>query len=388
MPSRDEITWTDLIRAFGDHGVIEQARNIFDRMPRWDVVAATCLLTANAQAGHLKCLKCLFDSLPRRDIVSWNATLAGYRSNGCVAESMELLARMPQHNALSCTAAIAACAENHRLDDARVLFDRMPFATALASTILVSSYAQAGRIDDSKSVFDRLEARTVVPHSSVVSWTAMVVACAEGGQLDRAEQAFRSMPARDIDSAIAAWTSMVTAYARAGRVDLAKELFDRSRVPSPVLCNAMIAAYAQNGHHREVFQGLVEMSLRGIRADTITFVLLLMACSHRGLADKSRDFFVAMVADYGVAPCSEHYNCVVDALGRSGRVLEAEDLVAAMPILPHSTACRSLLGACRIHGEMEMGQRAARGVIGLEESSGVSSDFVLLSNIYSALHWQ
>ncbi|EFJ11091.1 hypothetical protein SELMODRAFT_126772 [Selaginella moellendorffii] len=380
MPFATALASTILVSSYAQAGRIDDSKSVFDRLEARTVVSWNAIFNAYIHTGRFADAKRAFDRMPARDAISWNAMIAGYSQYGFLEEcrARSAVDRMPGHNVSTWNAIITGYALAGDPIQAKAIFDAMRRRNSFSWSALLQSSSHD--LDLSRALFDR------IPVKDAASWNAIIFSHARLGHLDRAKALFDSMPGED--SVIAAWTSMITAYARAGRVDLAKELFDRSRVPSPVLCNAMIAAYAQNGHYREVFQGLVEMSLRGIRADTITFVLLLMACSHRGLADKSRDFFVAMVADHGVAPCSEHYNCVVDALGRSGRVLEAEDLVAAMPILPHSTACRSLLGACRIHGEMEMGQRAARGAIGLEESSGVSSDFVLLSNIYSALHWQ
>jgi hypothetical protein len=53
-----------------------------------------------------------------------------------------------------------------------------------------------------------------------------------------------------------------------------------------------------------------------------------------------------------------------------------------MPCKPHVAAWISLLGACRIHGNVEMGERVAKPVLELEPENAAA--YVLLSNIYAA----
>jgi hypothetical protein len=85
---------------------------------------------------------------------------------------------------------------------------------------------------------------------------------------------------------------------------------------------------------------------------------------------------------YGISPTNEHYACVVDLLGRAGHLHDAEVLIKTMPCEPNATVWMALLGACRIHGNLEMGECIARRV--LELDPGNSAGYVLLSNIYAA----
>ncbi|PQQ03025.1 pentatricopeptide repeat-containing protein [Prunus yedoensis var. nudiflora] len=90
-----------------------------------------------------------------------------------------------------------------------------------------------------------------------------------------------------------------------------------------------------------------------------------------------------MKSDHGVEPATDHYACVVDLLGRAGSVVEAYQLVNTMPSeLDKAGAWSSLLGACRIHQNVEIGEIAANQLLELEPS--VASHYVLLSNIYSS----
>ena len=116
--------------------------------------------------------------------------------------------------------------------------------------------------------------------------------------------------------------------------------------------------------------------------DRVTFIGVLSACSHSGLISEAYKYFDSMTNDYGIKPEIEHYSCLVDALGRGGRVKEAEKLITSMPFEASASMYRALLGACRLQGDMETGKRVATKLLELEPFD--SSAYVLLSNIYAA----
>jgi pentatricopeptide repeat protein len=55
---------------------------------------------------------------------------------------------------------------------------------------------------------------------------------------------------------------------------------------------------------------------------------------------------------------AEHYTCMVDLLGHAGHLKEAENIIKAMPCKPDVAAWKVLLRACRIHGNVEMGEHS------------------------------
>ncbi|KAL6223949.1 hypothetical protein ACLB2K_002806 [Fragaria x ananassa] len=127
-----------------------------------------------------------------------------------------------------------------------------------------------------------------------------------------------------------------------------------------------------------------------INPDDITFIGVLSACSHGGLVDEGRNLFDSMRKDYGIEPKLEHYGCLLDLLGRAGLLREAEELIDSIPsennkiIVPLYSA---LLGACRIHGNVDISERVAKRLSDFESSC--SSSHTLLANIYAdAERWE
>jgi pentatricopeptide repeat protein len=85
---------------------------------------------------------------------------------------------------------------------------------------------------------------------------------------------------------------------------------------------------------------------------------------------------------YMISPTVEHYTCMVDLLGRAGHLQEAENMIKTMPCKPHFATWMALLSACRIHKNVEMGERIAKQVIELESEN--AAGYVLPANIYAA----
>jgi hypothetical protein len=114
----------------------------------------------------------------------------------------------------------------------------------------------------------------------------------------------------------------------------------------------------------------------------IIFIALLQACSHAGLVDEGLHYFEFMGLVYNGSSALYHYACIVDLLRRAGLLLEAEDLITMMPCVQDAAVWKNLLGACRHHGDAEMGEQIARKV--LELDPGSATGYVLLTNIYAA----
>ena len=108
----------------------------------------------------------------------------------------------------------------------------------------------------------------------------------------------------------------------------------------------------------------------------------MSACSHAGLVDRGTEYFYSMNQYYGITANSRHYTCMVDLLGRAGRLDESQKLIRNMPFEPDAAAWGALLGASRIHGNTKLAEMAAELVFEMEPENG--GMYVLLSNLYAA----
>lgn len=160
-----------------------------------------------------------------------------------------------------------------------------------------------------------------------------------------------------------------------------KKMFDEMPERDLISWNAIIAGNAQHGNGKDALQLFEQMQKTGMKPDHITFVGVLSACNHAGLVDQGWHFFELMYQNFCITPRVEHYACMVDLLGRSGCLEEAVDLINKMYCEPHATIWGTLLGACRVHANLELAKHAAKRLLELEPQNAAA--YVQLANIYA-----
>ncbi|KAK4436719.1 Pentatricopeptide repeat-containing protein [Sesamum alatum] len=152
--------------------------------------------------------------------------------------------------------------------------------------------------------------------------------------------------------------ALACTYCRAGDVDGAKKVFERSLFRDVVSYNVMIDG-----------------------PDGVTILAVLVGCSHSGLIDEARKIFADMESVYGVARELKHYGCMADLLGRAGLIKEATEMIEEMPMGGDVFVWGGLLGGCKIHGNLEVAEEAAKQVMEVKpEDGGVYS---LLAHMYA-----
>lgn len=175
--------------------------------------------------------------------------------------------------------------------------------------------------------------------------------------------------------------ALITMYAKCGRVSNAELVFKDLANVDVVSWNSLIAGHALNGNGKEAVELFEEMLTQGVDPDQVTFIGVLSACSHGGLVSRGLELFKSMTERYNVEPLAEHYACMVDLLGRAGRLEEGFKMVSEMTIKATAGIWGALLGAARIHRNFELGKYAAEKLLELEPHK--ASNYVLLSNIHA-----
>lgn len=176
-------------------------------------------------------------------------------------------------------------------------------------------------------------------------------------------------------------TSVVDMYSKCGRVEMARRAFQRIKEKNVLSWSAMISGYGMHGYGQEALDVFSEMRKSGLKPNYITFISVLAACSHAGLLNEGRHWYNAMRKEFGIEPGVEHYGCMVDLLGRAGCLDEAYGLIQEMKVNPDAAMWGSLLGACRIHKNVELAGIAANRLFELDATN--CGYYVLLSNIYA-----
>ncbi|KHM99692.1 Pentatricopeptide repeat-containing protein [Glycine soja] len=181
--------------------------------------------------------------------------------------------------------------------------------------------------------------------------------------------------------------ALVAMYSKCGNVHDARRVFDTMPEHNTVSLNSMIAGYAQHGVEVESLRLFELMLEKDIAPNSITFIAVLSACVHTGKVEEGQKYFNMMKERFYIEPEAEHYSCMIDLLGRAGKLKEAERIIETMPFNPGSIEWATLLGACRKHGNVELAVKAANEFLRLEPYN--AAPYVMLSNTYaSAARWE
>eukprot|EP01018_Ginkgo_biloba_P030840 Gb_14956 [translate_table: standard] len=419
----DKFTFPFVLKACASLSALQVGKEIHCHIIRngfeSDVYVGNALIDMYAKCGSLEIARQLFDKMSTRDAVSWNAMIAGYAQNGHGNEALTLFQQMQltnvKPNRATIVSVLPACAQVAALQQGKNIHDYI-IQNGFEShdsvvTALIYMYAKCGSIEIACQLFYELSKR------DVVSWNAMIAAYTQNGYANEALEFFSRMQLEDVkpnqvtimsvlpacaslaalqqgkeihgyiirngfETQVSVVNAVIVMYAKCGNIYIARLVFDTMPKRDLVSWNSMIAGYGMHGHGDDAIAVFLRMQQTNIKPDPITFTGLLSACSHAGLVDEGLQYFHCMSQDYCIIPRVEHYSCMVDLLGRAGRLDEARDFIKNMSLQPNAGVWGALLSACRIHKNIELGEHAAECLLELEPYN--AGNYVLLSNIYAA----
>lgn len=380
MPVRDEVSWNTMITGYAQNNYLAEAQRLFEEAPVKDVFTWTAMVSGYVQNGKVDEARMIFDAMPEKNTVSWNAMIAGYVQTKRMDMARELFEAMTCKNVASWNTMITGYAQSGEITHARNLFDRMPQHDCISWAAIIAGYAQSGYSEDSLRLF--IEMKRYGERLNRSPFTSVLSTCANLASLELGKQLHGQLVKVGFEAGCFVGNALLVMYCKCGSVEEAYHAFEEIVDKDVISWNTMIAGYARHGFGKDALMLFKSMKTVGIKPDDITMVGILSACSHTGLVEKGTEYFYSMNRDYGVIPNSKHYTCMVDLLGRAGRLDEAQNLMKNMPFEPDAATWGALLGACRLYGKTELAEKAAEVIFEMEpENAGM---YVLLSNLYAA----
>ncbi|KAJ7946483.1 putative Pentatricopeptide repeat-containing protein [Quillaja saponaria] len=409
MPAKNVVSWTTVLVGYARNGLLDQARNIFDLMPEKNIVARTAMIKSYVEKNHFDEAYKVFLEMPERNLYSWNIMISGCFRDNRINEAIQLFNSMPQRNVVSWTTMVMGLAEIKMTEHARKYFDQMPNKDVTAWNAMMNAYANEGLMTEAHELF------SLMPKRNIVSWNAIINGYArndnEGkalkhfilmlqscfrpnetsltGLVISSESMLELMQAHSLvirlgfEHETSLTNALITMYSRNGDLCSTRLAFKQLMVKDVISWTAMILAYSNHGHGHHALQLFALMLRSGTKPDEVTFVGVLSACSHSGLVNKGRRLFDSIKGAYDLNPKAKHYACLIDLLGRAGQVDEAMNVVCKVPPSERDeVVLGSLLGACRLSGDIKMANSVGEKLLELEPSR--SGGYVLLANTYAA----
>ncbi|CAK9225645.1 unnamed protein product [Sphagnum troendelagicum] len=378
------ITFMSILNACACPAALEKGRHIHSLIVETgadsDVSVLNALISMYSRCNSIVDARQIFNGMCKRNVVSWNAMMAGYITQGNEVSARQVFDRMHQRDVFSWTTLISVYWKCGSKEDACQVFNQMPVRNVVSWTAMISGSAQQGYAEDALDLFQQMQQEGVKPNK--VTFISVLNACASLSALEEGKKLHDLIVKAGLQPDVSVGNALISMYSKCGSLDEASKVFHRMAHRDVVSWNAMISGNAHHGHCHEALDLFEQMQLEGVRPDKVTFIAVLQACSHAGFIDLGRHYFCSMIQDYGIVQTGEHYGTMVDLVGRAGHLDEAEEILNKKPFQPGALELGALLSACRVHGAVEIAERAADSAFKLEpEKSGI---YVMLANIYAA----
>ncbi|PIA43545.1 hypothetical protein AQUCO_01900143v1 [Aquilegia coerulea] len=337
----------------------------------------------------------VFNHVEQPNLYLWNSMLKGHCEKSFLFKTIEIFKQLKLSETVvpdkyTYPSLIKVCSNELALREGKMFHGSVVRCglemDLYVGTCLVDLYGKCREIECARKVFDGMFEK------NEASWTAMIVGYLNSGDLGLAQKLFDEMPHRVIDqtefimvnlmsacsqvgcSQIAEWVesyasqtsidlqrahvvcALVDMHAKCGNMDRATSLFEKMSQRDLISYCSMVQGLSLHGHGEEAVQLFARMLEDGLIPDEVAFTVVLTACSHASLVEEGCRYFSMMTNNYSITPSPDHYSCMVDLLGRAGQLEEAYELIKSMHGEPHGGAWGALLSACRVHGNVELGE--------------------------------
>ncbi|KAL1336891.1 hypothetical protein AAHE18_10G096100 [Arachis hypogaea] len=387
-----------------------------------NMTVRNALLDMYFKCGHMKEAWKLVNGIKEKDVVAWTTLINGYMISGDARSALVVCPMMQcegvKPNSVTITSLLSACGSLASLKHGKCLhawaIKHWLDSEVHVETSLIDMYAKCACGNLSYKLFMKTsKKRTPV-------WNAVLSGFIQNGLAREAIELFKQMLANDIQPDNVTFNSVLPAYAiladlqqamnmhcylvklgflsrlevasilvdiysKCGSLGYAHQVFNIIPMTEKdiIIWSGIISAYGKHGHGEMAVSLFNQMVQSGVKPNQVTFTSVLHACSHAGLVDEGLSLFKFILKQHHAIPNVDHYTCIIDLLGRAGRLNDAYSLIRTMPITPNHAAWGALLGACVVHENVELGEVAARWAFELEPEN--TGNYVLLAKLYAAV---
>jgi pentatricopeptide repeat protein len=383
----DVFVGNSLVNMYTKCGSIEEAWRVFNSMPTRNVVAWTAMISGLVKCGEGQKALALYQQMQREgvrpDPITYVGVLNACASAVALEEGRHVHKQITESRCESDVFVAASLVDMYvkcgSLEEAWRVFNRMPVRNSVAWTAMILGHVKCGEGQKALGFYHQMQCEGVEPDA--VTYIGVLNACASVLALEEGRHVHEQIVQCGYDSDVFVGNSLIDMYAKCGSIEDAQRVFNKMPKRDVISWTAMLGGYSLHGHGKEALDQFEWMCKEGVEINDVTFVVLLSACSRAGLVDEGLHFFDSMGSVFCVSASLQHYTCIVDLLGRAGHLQKAEDFIKMTSCESNVVLWMSLLGACRSHGNVEMGEVIAKRVLALDP--GNSAEYVC-SNIYTA----
>lgn len=353
---RDEHAWNALIVAYGEHGFGEHLSRCLEQM-EIDGICPNSAIFASMLRAH--------DSMGSKD--------GGYNLYSCIVK------KGLEKDLSIASSLVVMSANSFSIVEAEQLFKKLPCRNVVLWTALVTKYVEQGQFEKALNCLERMQLDGVSPND--VTLLCSLKAAGNVSAIGKGQAIHTEMMKKGFQLESIVGNAVVDMYSKCGSLLEAQEQLEKLQVKNVISWTALITGFAYQGDNEHVFWLLERMRDDDVRPDGVTYLSVLIVCSHAGLVIEGIVFFDTITKEDGIALSFEHLSCIVDLVARAGQLDNAVLMLEEMPFQPNRVTWTTMLGACRKWQNLGLGKQAFESLRGLDEKQAAA--FLLMLDIYA-----
>ncbi|XP_077228070.1 pentatricopeptide repeat-containing protein At5g39350-like [Tasmannia lanceolata] len=385
---------TALFNGYLKCGATDLAHQVFEKMPQRDVVSWTMIIRQNYQEGQFDMAIQTFRRMIWEGVLPDEFALVGILSvitdSRCLKHGLEvhgyLIRKGFEFNEIMIGSLVNMYTKLEKTEFSNRIVYGTTERSAVVSTILIKGLIDAGDAIGAIDMFVDMVNSGVEPSEKTIS--CILCAISQLGFLQTGIQIHGYVIKRQFDSDAFVTSGLIDLYTKcASDTSSCKQLFDKLYFKDLVSWTGMISSLGRLREGPAALRVFDEMQSAGFHPDSVTFTAVLSACRSSGMLDEGLRCFNSMIRDHNIRPREEHYASLMDLIAKDGRLEEAYGILESMDLRSDGGVWEAFLCACRVHGNVGLGEICARKLVEIEPDN--SSGYILLSDIYSAVgRWE
>ncbi|XWS16545.1 hypothetical protein CRYUN_Cryun34aG0097600 [Craigia yunnanensis] len=391
----DKYTFPCLLKGCGDIMEVLEVRKIHGLVFKLgldlDLYVGSGLVTCYLKFIFMKDAEKVFNELLARDVVLWNVMVNGYAQVGQFDEALGVFRKMclegVEMSSFTVTGVLSAFAMIGDVENGKSVHEvvvKMGYGSSIVvSNALIDMYGKCKCVGEALKIFKMMEVR------DIFSWNSIMFVHEQCGDHDETLRLFGMMLGDVIQPDLITLTTVLPSCTQMAALMHGKEIHgymiinglskDRNSegIDDVLINNRIMDMYVKCGSMREAHLVFDKMSHK----DVASWNILMMGYGIHGYGSEALDMF-SFMCESEFNPDDVTFVGVLSACSHAGFLEEAYQLALTSPTEANAVIWRALLAACRLHGNSDIAEVAAKNVLQFEPEH--SGSYILMSNVYVA----
>ncbi|KAJ4817923.1 Pentatricopeptide repeat-containing protein [Rhynchospora pubera] len=286
-------TYISLLQSCADLGSIEIGRKLHScarLLPGTNCAVETKMVSMFAKCGSLEDARKVFDKMPKRTLITWSVMIGAYVREERWDEAVDLFYLMMREGVIPDSfllpRIVQACASIGDCKTAQLLHsiaEKKGFLDPTVDTHVANSilamYFKCGKVKDGRKFFEKMSYR------NLVSWNSVISGLSQHGLREEAIRVFDLLISEGLKPDIFTWNIYLSNFSKFENVslkfatDLIRKMENQGISPDVFSWTSLVSGFVQSGKCRDALQLFDEMLKSKVEPNSMTIACVLSACA-------------------------------------------------------------------------------------------------------------